>query len=487
MTTLEGSRTTRGDSDNGRTTDVFLSYNRLDATIVRAVAGTMRQQGLRIWLDEWCLVKGFRIIDQVDAALRHTRCCAVFIGEADLGSFEREEAHLAFERLRQDPEFRVFLVLLPGLRDPVELRGVAAVLGNRLWVDLRRALDLMEATRLLIAAVRGESDGPASPETHCPYRGLLSFGEANAADFFGRQADVQRIVERLKSARLLALIGPSGSGKSSVVHAGLLPSLRRGALGRYRLATRTILPGNQPLAVLATALATHGPENDKVRLEHELRQRGTTMVDHLRDHVPRDGIFVLIVDQFEQLFTLGTPEHERTQFVTNLIEATSRNRQILVILSMRSDDYGRALAEPALAQRLASNHYLLGAMTPNDVRDAVVLPAERARVTFEDGLVSEILSDLGPRPSLPLLQHALVQMWEQRTDSRLTLSAYRQIGGVRGALMQRAEEIWQSFAPAAQERGRQLLVRLVAVGEGKSDHARPSYTGVLSRVRHPTN
>jgi hypothetical protein len=192
-----------------------------------------------------------------------SRACAVFVGPSDLGAWGLQELAFALDRSARERDFRVFPVLLPGVREPFDPTVLPHVLRTRTWVDYRRGYDSQRALQELIAAVKGVPFGPSvaiEPWTGLtPYRGLQPFGEEDAELFFGRDREVQRLVEMLKGARFLAVVGASGSGKSSLVRAGLVPALRAGGLPDVTGWTVCVLePGADPLGILAARLVSLG-------------------------------------------------------------------------------------------------------------------------------------------------------------------------------------------------------------------------------------
>jgi TIR domain len=240
--------------------DIFLSHNSADKPPVECIAKKLQAAGLVPWLDKWCLVPGQAWQYGLANALRGCATCGVFVGENGLGDWAREELLVAQERATRDPDFRLIPILLPGVPDPFDYSKLPPFLTQRTWVDFRRGLEESQPLRTLINAIqglppgasRGASDGG---EQKCPYRGLQAFEEEHAELFFGREHDVQRLLEKLKAARFLAVLGASGSGKSSLVRAGLIPALKQGALPQSDTWTICVLkPGSRPLTTLAAHL-----------------------------------------------------------------------------------------------------------------------------------------------------------------------------------------------------------------------------------------
>jgi hypothetical protein len=274
----------------------------------------------------------------------------------------------------------------------------------------------------------------------CPYKGLAPFQADDAEYFFGRERLVAELVARLVGAPLLGVVGPSGSGKSSVLRAGLLPALQRGVLrgsGDWRQVV--IRPGETPL--------------------RELRDATAGVADETR--------LVVVVDQFEETFTRCTDESERTAFVDELVRLAvdCRDRRA-VVLAIRADHYGVCAAYPRLARLLAPNHVLVAPMSRDELRDAIERPAQRAGLRLDPALTTALVADVeGESGALPLLSTALLELWTQRDGRRLTHAAHERAGGVQGAVARLAENAFDQLDPAHRKAARSVLLRLVAVGE----------------------
>jgi WD40 repeat protein/serine/threonine protein kinase/class 3 adenylate cyclase len=319
----------------------------------------------------------------------------------------------------------------------------------------------------------------AEEETRNPYKGLRPFAEADAGDFFGRDALIRRLVGRMAedetSARFLAVVGPSGSGKSSVVRAGLLPALRAGAVeGSERWFYAEMLPGPRPLEEVEAALARVAvdPRSSLIEgLERDERGLART-VDAILPH--DDSELLLLVDQFEELFTLVEDEETRARFLESLTAAISgAGSRLRVVVTLRADFYDRPLAYPGFAELVRARSETVVPLSPEELERAIAGPAERAGVTPERALIAEAVGDVTDQPgALPLLQYALTETYERRQGGVLTLEAYRAAGGVRGAVAGRAEQLFGAMNRAGQEATRQLFLRLVSVGEGSEDTRR---------------
>jgi WD40 repeat protein len=467
-----------GDGDDPRRFDVFLSHNSRDKPLVERIAERLKRAGLEPWLDAWRLVPGANWQRGLAQGLAASRSCAVFVGPDDLGAWANQEVMVALDRAASDPDFRLFLVLLPGLPEQFESAGLSPFLRMRTWVDFRRGLDDTRAFERLVAAVKGLAPGPdvqiEAGDDVSPYRGLEVFEEEHAEFFFGREGDVQRLLEELKGSRFLAVLGASGSGKSSLVRAGLIPALRATAPPWEVVLMR---PGARPLESLAARLVALGGGAAMQKTLDALT--GDPRSLHLAASLalverPAGSRVLFVVDQFEEVFTLCHDDTERRAFFANLLYgATIPDGPSGVLLTMRADFYHRCGAYPELAQQLAASQYLVSPLQSDGLRQAIEEPARRVGLAFEPGLAATILEDVTAQPgALPLLEHALLELWERRSGGLLTLDGYRESGGVEGAIAKRADEVFDSLTPPAQELARRTFLRLTQPGEGTEDTRR---------------
>jgi DNA-binding SARP family transcriptional activator len=277
----------------------------------------------------------------------------------------------------------------------------------------------------------------------CPFKGLASFDVEDADVFFGRERLVADMVARLTGAPLMGIVGPSGSGKSSALRAGLLAALADGVLpGSEDWALALLRPGEHPLGALerATAEAASG------------------------------GRLIVAVDQFEEAFATCHDEAERAAFVDALLRcARDPNRRALVLVAVRADFYGRCTVYPELSRLMGANHVLVGPMRRDELRRAIELPARRAGLHVEPDLADALIADVEGEPgALPLLSTALLELWQRRDGRRLRMSAYEQSGGVQGAIARLAETTYTALEPGRQEVARRILLRLAGHGEGES-------------------
>jgi WD40 repeat protein/serine/threonine protein kinase/DNA-binding XRE family transcriptional regulator len=313
-----------------------------------------------------------------------------------------------------------------------------------------------------------------------PYKGLRAFGEADAGDFFGRAALTQRLLERLAEedaeARFLAVVGSSGSGKSSVVRAGLIPALRRGGLpGSEQWFISEMIPGTHPLEELEAALlriAVHPPESLLGQLRED--ERGLARAVKRTLPVDEETELVLVIDQFEEVFTLVEDETIRAHLLDSMVAAVLDGRSRLrLVVTLRADFMDRPLQYMAFGDLLRQRTEFVLPLTPEEMERAIAGPAERAGLALEPGLAATIIHEVGEQPgALPLLQYALTELFERSAGRVFTRETYQASGGVTGALARRADEIYASLDEQQQEVARQLFLRLINLGEGTEDTRR---------------
>ncbi len=327
----------------------------------------------------------------------------------------------------------------------------------------------------------------------CPYRGLASYRQQDARWFFGRERSTDALAAQLRAAEetggLVMLVGASGAGKSSLLNAGLVPAVQNGALGGEDSRAGVVLqlvPGGDPLAELtrripelARVVAAVGEpavgEPGTSQFAHAVREAVTACAQRGTSSAARP---VVIVDQFEEAFTLCSDEANRRTFVQLLHAACSPAgpddpAPVVVVLGIRADFYEHCLRYPELADALQHRHMVLGPLTTTELREAVTGPAKAVGLELEPGLAELIVREVsadGPRGAhdagvLPLLSHALLATWQRRKAGKLTLAGYRAAGGIQGAVAATAERAWSSLDPAARAAARLLLLRLVRLGE----------------------
>jgi WD40 repeat protein/DNA-binding SARP family transcriptional activator len=366
-------------------------------------------------------------------------------------------------------------------------RLLAEELGVEPSTETRQLYDLLAKggplPEELLTPRKGGHEARAVGE--CPFRGLAAFREKDAPFFFGREQFTERFLAAIQQQPLVVLAGSSGSGKSSAVFAGLVPRLR--AARDWLVAD--LRPGTHPFRALATALvAVQSPALGDVdrlleagKLAEALAAGDLDLCDVLEPALQGQGQarrLLLVVDQFEELYTLCPELAVRRRFVDALLTAAERSglrREpcLVILLTMRADLTGQALAYRPFADALQEAALLLGPMNRDELRTAIEKPAEAQGAAFEAGLVQRILDDVGQEPgNLPLLEFALTLLWERHRHGWLTHAAYEEIGGVAGALARYADEVYGGLEEAEQAAARRVFAQLVLPGEGTEDTRR---------------
>ncbi len=374
---------------------------------------------------------------------------------------------------------------------------------NFAWINARDSSDhgykksvktimemLLERSSItaLLDALTEQAEVPRNP-----YVGLRAFTARERADFFGREAFVEHlhaeIVRRLDSerdekeerkGRLLTVIGASGSGKSSVVMAGLLPRLQEDAESKEWLYLSRIVPGSRPIEALVDTLSPHFPDASFRRLREDLTDDSTDGLHRLARQLTRreesGRRVVLFVDQFEELFTQTVSEEERRRFLDLLSTAASASDgALLILLTLRADFYSRLMEYPDFYALLAPSLYPLLPLQSSELRAAIARPAAQpdVQLSFEGDLLGDLLFDVQRQAgALPLLQFTLQQLYERRQGSRLTLKAYKEIGEVNGALARYAQATYESLPADQRELARILFLRLLEPGSAPEESTR---------------
>ena len=305
------------------------------------------------------------------------------------------------------------------------IRAARERLGDELGIDLGDELESLELAILRHDPTLAPPDAPGEVSAMCPYRGLQSFGSDDAGEFFGRDADIAAALARLARSPFLAISGSSGSGKSSLVQAGVVPALQR---------------RGKRVAMLTPA--------------HELDV-------HIRDAVgPAGRADVIVIDQFEEIFHSDHGDVDAT--VRAIADAVAHGTSVIIVV--RSDFLGQCAAHAELAPLIAEGVHLVGPMAPDALRDAIEQPARRAGLRLEPGLIEVILRDAAGEPgALPHMSHALVETWLRREGTTLTVAGYEASGGISGAIAQSADRLYQSMDAEQRALCRSVLLRLVAL------------------------
>ncbi|MER6133758.1 hypothetical protein [Streptomyces sp. NPDC001815] len=296
-------------------------------------------------------------------------------------------------------------------------------------------------------AETGGSARPGTDDAAPPYRGLARFEQGDRELFFGRDRLVDELRELVGEHRFAVVFGPSGSGKSSLLRAGLIPRFQEEAARRGSpVALRVLTPGTRPASTYGHLLTSaREPEESWV-----------------------------VVDQFEEVFTLCRDRGERDRFIDLLLAARAPDSRLRVLIAVRADFYARCAEHRSLADALRGVGLLVGPMSAGELREAVVRPAQKAGLLVERELAARLVEEVLDEPgALPMLSHALLETWRRRRGRLLTVAAYEAAGGVRGAIAASAEEVYGQLSAAQARTARQVLLRLVEPGQGTADTRRP--------------
>jgi WD40 repeat protein/class 3 adenylate cyclase len=440
-----------------------------------------------------------------------------FASGADAVACALEMQRAVEESIRASPDalnIRIGLHVGEPMRDEDDYFGTSVVIARRLCdaaapgqivasdlvrelVEPRRRFTFADAGSTALKGlaepvpaveILGEStEVEAEPRTSAepPYKGLVAFEPEDSGLFFGREATVAMLVDRLATTRLLAVVGASGSGKSSLVRAGVVAALRRDALpGSSTWPTVLMSLSAHPLAELAAHLSLRAGvpvgsllddlAGEPRALDLAARQAAASL--------PAGARVVVVIDQFEELFTLCRDECERRQFLDALVHAVTVAGGITtVVLAVRADFYGHCAAHAELARLLETGTALLGPMSGAEMTAAIDGPARVSGFRLEPGLTEVIQRDVADEPgALPLLSHALLETWKRRRGRMLTHRGYDDAGGVRSAIARTAESVYGQLDPAQQALARNVFVRLTELGEGTADTRRRVAVAELS-------
>ena len=463
--------------------DLFLFYHPREADEISWLVAELEQKEYNLTLfDPGPFLQGKNWRPVIESALDESQSCAILLGPSGLFPWENEELRKMIEtRLGGIRPMRVLPILMPGsvVPDPTRLPGFIA---DQTWWDLRGGIDTQNLESL-VRVLRGEGDDPgkskiSAREQITPYIGLRPFQEQEAGLFFGRAGMIEQTVELLKNKTSLFIIGPSGCGKSSLVNAGVIPALRHNAIpGSQHWIVIQVRPGVDPLESLAYSLAQIRGDgqidpNPVIDLKKEFKENPQELL-FLADSL---GIrqkkirLVLIVDQMEELWVLGSSDEDRKLFLQHLaVAATTIDTPYVVLFILRADYYAQIANESRIGELAVSNQLLVNPMTREELAEAIIKPAQLAGLAFEPGLTEVILNDLGDEPgALPLLQNVLFLLSQQSSQGFLTHAAYQSLGGLQGALSGFADTIFSSLSLSQQGIARDVLLRLVGFGDGEA-------------------
>lgn len=313
------------------------------------------------------------------------------------------------------------------------------------------------------------------PAKSCPYKGLASYQPEDAHRFYGREVLIDELARRIQLQKVLVVGGPSGSGKSSLVRAGLIPALRAGVImGSESWRVVLFTPGRDPMTELYFNLTKAMPVGAGSPVSVEEFMARPSLARHIGRTDEAQQPIVICIDQFEELFTLA-PASQRAKFIEALSAMTDpAHSSVRLVIAVRADFYAACAAIPWLAERITVNQVLVGPMTDAELRRAITEPARRAGIHMERGLVDAVISEAGEEVgALPLVAHALVETWMRRKGNTMTLEGFRAAGGVAGAISQTADLTFEHrFDEIEKAASKRLFLRLVTPGEGTTDARR---------------
>ncbi|WNZ46127.1 caspase family protein [Leptolyngbya boryana CZ1] len=380
-----------------------------------------------------------------------------------------------FEVSREGPEHGLFTdAVLRGLSSDRAENGVitsSSLLGfveKELAKVEQEAIYAGRGQSIPIISYRSTARAPTINET-CPYQGLKSFDRETAKFFFGRDRIIRTLLQRLEQSAFIPVIGASGSGKSSVVRAGLIPKLEESGWHILDI----IEPGIDPISKLKNTLEKFFRDHEQILTFRDLYPR--IDADGLRlvlENLPVRGKALLVIDQFEEVFTLCSNENDRRKFIEWLTQVTEQPSRLHIVTTMRADFLEPCLSYRSLAQLIQDWKVLALPMDEQELQAAIVEPAERQGYQLGEGLLDLILEDIRQEKNcLPLLQFALTELWEHRDQQShtLTLAHYRQMGRVTGALDRHANQVYESLGELEKEWVKRTCLRLIRTGQEEKD------------------
>ena len=475
-------------------TDVYLSHHWADSVAVGEVIRALESNGQVVHLrsvespgDYPWTVRLHQLVDSCSSV-------ALVIGRHGMDSWQQREMVRALDRHRRDPGFRVVPILLPGAEPPLALLSLPH------WIDLRSDANAQRKLGTAALALKGDTAqserAPSAQDggpQYCPYRGLGFFREEDSPLFFGREAAVSQLISAVKGRPLVAVVGPSGVGKTSIVRAGLLPHLRR--FDRpLTWECVAFTPGHRPFQALAGGLAPllDSPQAATGDSGHRLASMllrgevglGDLVIRALERQRGTDRLLI-VVDQWEELYTLSAEWAAVQAFVDQLLDAVVV-APCSVVVTLRGDFVGSALSYRPLSDRLQGNLVNLGPMTDKEVEQVIIGPAEKVGLRLDSGLAQRILQEFRDTPgSLPLLEFALAELWRGRVRDQLLNQAYDAIGGLQGAVATRAEQVHLELTEPQQSAARWIWLRLVRLGPGTEEALQPLPLSQLDDVALP--
>jgi formylglycine-generating enzyme required for sulfatase activity len=476
---------------------VFVSYNHREFGAVERLVYSLKSDDLQFWWDR-NLTPGTNWLGVIDREIKSCQVVLVCIGPEGIGPWQRDEIEIAADLRIRNPSLLVIPVILPG--GAGNWNQLPATLHLRHRVEYIRSIDGEPTTTdTLRAAIRAEPlpppDAPRSLE-QSPYPGLASFEGKDELYFRGREEHVRRLLEKLSrttatgtaargSTRFLAVVGASGSGKSSLVRAGVLPRLRAGALPGssdwpvvlFRPAEISVDPVQNLAVAMMNAPGLMPPATSLGSLVDELRSRDDTLHLHLAAALAGKGAdhrALIVIDQFEEVFTVCSDTEAQRSFLDNILHAArAGGGRAIVLVTFRADLYSNCALHPRLAEAMSDNQELLGPLTEDHLRDVIEWPARQTDCEVEPGLVDLLIAGMRGQPNaLPLLQFTLHELWKRGGGRRLSVENYKRMGELHGALDREAERVFGGLDPLQQRCCETIFLRLIQPGQGHEDTRR---------------
>jgi WD40 repeat protein/energy-coupling factor transporter ATP-binding protein EcfA2 len=478
------------------TYDVFVSYSRADGRHAAGIDSILRDKGLRPFFDRRNLDPGLPWLRALEKAIGSSKTAIVLIGPSGFGNTQQYERELAIIRQTGEPAFRVIPVILPETRSDLPFD----FLRNLTWIDFSHVAKVSEAPdqlERLLQAVRGglSADSEVS-QAICPWRGLDAFREEDSAFFFGRgspddpKSAIGELVSKVREHSFVMVVGRSGSGKSSLVFAGLLPALRRERDQFWLILS--LRPGTEPLQAIAEAFNPKPIDEGAVAYASRITEEteklrrggrdllGTMAKQYLKNAEGKPDRLLLYIDQWEELYSQAlsssdkekatSPVSDLSRFIDLLLTA-ARTSPVTIVGTVRADFYDLLIGHEGIRALLPTRQVLLARMSRSELENTMVGPASKVGLAFDPPtLVARILDEAGEDEGmLPLLQYALKESWALRKGNTITTDSYDRSGGVREAIRTTAERTFGDLSPADQQVARQLFLRLVTPGEGQED------------------
>jgi len=452
---------------------VFISYSRRNKLFAERLARDLNDAGMDVWIDFRQIHGGEMWQEEIFKGIERSDIVVLCLSPDAVNSeWVQREVNTA----REQQKFIIPVMVVDALAELSATPSMSWLL-NIQHIDFQHSYE--EAFPELLKALPGKRrvnayDSASAIAIPNPFKGLEAFQQTDAPFFFGREKLIEKSLARLRddrSTRFLAIVGASGSGKSSLVRAGILPAIRDGRLpgsDHWRIGIFT--PGTHPIEALAKRLAPLIEKRDSDTINtllHESPQYIDVLTDQTLHDAEPDARLLLVIDQFEEVFT-RTGETERELFLMIIQRlVVQRGGRAIVMITMRADFFDHLSRYPRLAELFEQeNMVIVTEMTPQELLRSIEGPAQAAGLIYDAGLPQRILEDVRRQPgSLPLLQYALKELFLRREGRRMTTKAYEEIGGIRRALARHAETIYKQLDAVQQSIMRRILLRLVEISE----------------------